>query len=657
MGGSGTGVPENRPGGLSLFWKVLLLVAGVSLIPLSVAVLLSINAATSVTEELLQKNLLQMSRQAAERTSYTLVSMDSDLDVMMELPPAPEAFATFSHGQRRELYSIAADGTRRREDVPKYREVSLYQTDATPVVVVVDDLALDQLEPWRGAAGRWCEASDFVSAAVTARGEAVLTGLVGCHPEIDTYYPGEGRLGPRFSGGIRVSKARLDDHGRVVAVASLVLSQLHLVWALESLRRSDYGADILPVMVDRDGWVVAHPDHRLTYGLDHGGNVVRGSKLADGRSLQLTALAGAAGNSFAAITAQTNAGNSANTVVDDFLAGPWVAAASPVDGEVGSYGAANPFATVIVLYPRDKALAVVSRLQASLLILGGITLLLILLGSIFLAGNVTRPIRRLAAAAQAIAKGQRRPVPAHRGDEIGDLARAFNHMQQDLEISREAVLRSERLAAIGRFVSGIVHETKNVLAGLGNYVTLLERRADDDIRQRILPPMRRALEQMDTLVVRLRELSLEPRFEETDMAAVIRHAVELVENQARDRNIDIQVDVPAVFELPRADGGLLGQVFLNLLINAVEAVEADGLVAVTATEQEGTLVVVVRDSGPGLPDVPTSELRQPFYTTKTGGTGLGLYISSSIIERHNGQFSIANVASGGAEAVVRLPLS
>lgn len=651
------GLPGSRPGGLSLFWKVLLLVAGVSLIPLGAAVLLSINAATTVTEELLQKNLLQMSRQAAERTGYTLVSMDSDLDVMLELATTQEAYAAFSHGQRRELYSTSEDGTRRREDVPKYREVSLYQPDGAAAVVVVDDEALPSPDSWRGAAGRWCEAADFVTAAVAAGGEAVLTGLVGCHPEVDTYYPGEGRLGPRFSGGIRVSKARLDEHGKVVAVASLVLSQLHLVWALESLRLSEYGSDILPIMVDRAGWVIAHPDHRLTYGLDHAGNVVRGASPADARSLRITEVAGRAGESFVAITRETNAGDSANAVIDGFLEGPWVAAASPVDAEVGGFAATIPFATVIVLYPRDKALAVVSRLQGSLLILGGITLLLILLGSIFLAGNVTRPIRRLAAAAQAIAKGHQRPVPAHRGDEIGDLARAFNRMQQDLEVSREAVLRSERLAAIGRFVSGIVHETKNVLAGLGNYVTLLERRADEDIRQRILPPMRRALEQMDTLVVRLRELSLEPRFEETDMASVLRHAVELVENQARDRNIELRVDVPEVLELPRADGGLLGQVFLNLLINALEAVESGGLVSIGATEVEGEMVVVVRDSGPGLPDVPASELRQPFYTTKTGGTGLGLYISSSIIERHNGQFSIANVSSGGAEAVVRLPIN
>jgi signal transduction histidine kinase len=646
-----------RSGGLSLFWKVLFLVAAVSLLPLGVAMLLSINAATTVTEELLQKNLLQMSKQAAERSSYTLVSMDSDLDVMRELSPTAEDFATFSHGQRRELYSTAADGTRQREDVPKYREVSLYRPDGSPLVVIVDDVPLKEPLAWRGAAGRWCEKEDFVSAAVAKPGRAVVAGLVGCHPEVEVYSPVGGRLGERFSGGIRVSKAMVDDGGKVIGVASLVLSQLHLVWALESLQRSDYGTDIVPIMIDREGWVLAHPDHRLTYGLDHAGDVLLGEALQDGRSVQLTELKGATGEAFGSLLKETNRGGSANLVVHDFQDGPWVAAAYPVEGEIGNYSGSNPYGTVVVLYPRDKALAVVSGLQVNLLILGGVTLLLVLLGSIFLAGNVTRPIRRLASAAQAIARGQSRPVPAHRKDELGDLARAFNHMEQDLVESRVALIRSERLAAIGRFVSGIVHETKNVLAGLGNYVTLLERRADEDIRNRILPPMRRALEQMDTLVVRLRELSMEPRLEETDISGVLRHAVELVENQARNAAIDLHVSVPTELELPRADGAQLGQVFLNLLINAIEAVEKDGVVTLKAMVAGDELVVIVHDSGPGLPDVPPGELREPFYTTKTGGTGLGLYISSSIVERHEGTLVLQNGPSGGAEAIVRLPIA
>ncbi len=627
MGGPDTFGPGGKSGsappprGLSLFWKVLLLVAAVSLLPLGLAMFLSIGSATSVTEELLQKNLLQLSRQAAERTSYTLVSVDSDLDVVFELAHTGEAFEAFSHGQRRELYSDV-DGVHRREAVPKYREVSFHAPDGEPVVVVVDDRAVPSPVPFR----------PFANA------------------------PAGGRLGNRFSGGIRVSKALVDSTGKVAGVASLVLSQLHLVWALESLQRGDGGQDLLPLMVDREGWVVAHPDARFTVGLDRVGEVVAGASWEAGRAVQVTSLTGQAGEGYRRILQATGTGQDATTVIAEPGREDWVAAAVPIEAEIGGFTAANPYGTVLVLYPRDKALSVVSGLQRGLLLLALATVLLVLMGSILLAGHITRPIQRLAGAAAAIARGESQPVPDHRGDEVGELARSFNRMQRDLEVSREAVLRAERLAAVGRFVSGIIHETKNILAGLGNYVTLLERRADDNIRERILPPMRRALEQMDTLVVRLRELSLKPRFEETNLAGVLAHAVELVENQARDRAIELVVDVPEHLDLPRADGSLLGQVFLNLLINAMEAVERDGKVTLTAGLGEGVLTVRVHDSGPGLPDAPNGELFEPFYTTKTGGTGLGLYISSSIVDRHGGTFALRNHPDGGAEAVVALPV-
>jgi signal transduction histidine kinase len=643
------------PSRFSLFWKVLLLVALVSLVPLGLAMVLSINAATSVTEELLQKNLQQMSRQAAERTSYTLVSVDSDLDVMRELTLSGAAFETFSHGQRRELYSVSDTGGRQREDIPKYREVAMYSPDKEPLVVVVDDRVVESPGPFSGPGGRWCETEDFVAKALTAPGQPVVSGLIGCHPEVETYAPAEGRLGQRFSGGIRVTKALLDPTGTVLGVATLVLSQIHLVWALESLQGNDFGSDIWPMMVDREGWVIAHPEPGYTRGLDHAGQVVAGQTLESNRSLRLPELEGEVGPGFAHLLDATNRGVSQNRVIQGLQESTWVAAAAPIAAEISQFGLDHPFGTVMVLYPRDKAMSVVSSLQGWLIILALITLVLVLVASVMLARNVTQPIRDLAVAVSAIARGETRPVPGHRGDEIGDLARAVNRMQLDLEVSRDAVLRAERLAAIGRFVSGIVHEVKNVLAGLGNYVTLLERRADEDIRNRILPPMRRALDQMDTLVVRLRELSLKPRFESTDMATVLKHAAELVENQALDRRIDLAIECPESLELPHADGSLLGQVFLNLLINAIEAADKDGRVLLRAVSLPHGIEVSIRDSGPGLPDVPIGELSQPFYTTKTGGTGLGLYICNNIVERHNGEFSLANHPDGGAVATVTLP--
>jgi signal transduction histidine kinase len=640
-------------GRLPLFWKILLLAAAVSLVPLAFAMLVSLNSATDVTESLLKQNLMQMSKQVAERTSYTLVSIDSDLDVMGELPLTKTAFVAFSHAQRRELYSGSGDA-RRMEAVPKYREVAFYHPSGTPEVVVVDDVAVVEPDRFEPHANRWCEGKDFVEAALESPGEPVVAGLVGCHFEVEQYAPAEGRLGRYFSGGIRVSKAVTDEDGQVRGVATLVLSQLHLVWALQSLRRPGEDDDVWAMMVDRDGWVVAHPDPRFTKGPDRAGNPVEGNSWEGGRSVRLDQLAGDVGELFGTAVRRANSGARSTAVIDEGPAGHWVVAVHPIEAELGPFAPSYPMGAVMVLYPRAKALEVTGQLERTLAALILVTVFLVLLGSALLAGHIARPIRRLSVAARQIATGRPRKVPEERGDEIGELARAFNRMQKDLEVSREALLRAERLAAIGRFVSGIVHETKNVLASVGNYVTVLDRKVEPDVRDRVVAPMRRALQQMDKLVVRLRELSLKPKFASTDIESVLAHTVELVDNQAKNRQITITLDAPANLHIPRADASLLGQVFLNLLINAMDATPQGGTIIMTAQAVAGEVVVRVKDSGSGLPEIPAGKLLEPFFTTKPGGTGLGLYICSSIIERHNGAFSIDNHPQGGAVAEVRL---
>jgi len=618
---------------------------------------LSLNSAVGVAEDLIKENLMLQARQVAQRTSYTLVSIESDLDVMGDLPPEDDAYVTFSLSQRRELYSLVKQ-ERRMETVPKYREVAFYAADGLPGTVVVDDQPVRRPTRFVSGDNRWCETEDFVSLALEDPGRTLVTGLIGCHLSEGRYLPAEGRLGLRFSGGIRVSKALVAKNGRVRGVATLVLSQLHLVWAIESLQPPEEQEEshAWGMMVDREGWVIAHPDPRFTAGRNRDGNLVAGEGWDDSKSVNLTGLPMPVGGLFAALLARAGQGLKGTSAIEERGRGDWLVAAHPIQAEIGAYGAEEPFGTVLILYPRAKALEAVTDLRWTFAALIGLTLLLVMIGSAALAGNISRPIRELVIAAKSLGRGEPRQVRMDRGDEIGELAQAFDRMQSDLEVSREALLRAERLAAIGRFVSGIVHETKNVLAGLGNYVSLLERKAPDDIRDKVLPPMKRALDQMDNLVVRLRELSLQPRFAQTDLVSVLQHTVELVEPQAREKGIVLLVDAPGDLELPRGDASLLGQVFLNLLVNALEATPEKGRIVVSARADGQWMVVRVKDTGPGLPEVTHERLLEPFFTTKAGGTGLGLYISASIVERHNGDCTLENHPDGGAVAQVRLPI-
>jgi signal transduction histidine kinase len=608
---------------LPLFWKILLLVGVVSVVPLIAAMALSLNTATDVAEELVQKNLMQHARQVSQRIGYTLVSMESDLDVLARRPASGDSYLPFTLDQRRELYSMV-DGQRRMETVPKYREVGYFATDGVAIALVVDDSVVKPGQPPK----EWCEEEDFVAAAVEAAGGFVFSGLVGCPFPEGAYEPAEGRLGSRFDGGIRVSRAVLDRHGNVEGVVTLVLAHLHLDWALESIEEEGSAGQLWGAMVDREGRYVAHPRAR---------RVRKG--VGEGALQQLVAAA--------------NDGAHGSAVWDDGEK-PWVVACHPVRARVAGFGEQMPSGHVLVFYPREQAVAVANLLRSNFGFLVGITILLLLLGTVLLARHISAPVRTLAGAALALAKGQPQEVHSDRGDEIGDLARSFEQMQNDLEVHREALLRSERLAAVGRFVAGINHETKNVLGALGNYLRVLERKVDDTSKEKIIAPMRRALEQLDTLSRRMRELSLEPKFAQTDLVHVLKHTVQLVEPQSRNQHVTIDYDGPEQLDLPRADGSLLGQVFLNLLLNALDASGRDGRVHVSVKETGGRVEVAVQDSGPGFPAGDLSELLEPFYTTKAGGTGLGLYICRTIVQRHDGELRLENGPEGGARVTLVL---
>ena len=116
----------------------------------------------------------------------------------------------------------------------------------------------------------------------------------------------------------------------------------------------------------------------------------------------------------------------------------------------------------------------------------------------------------------------------------------------------------------------------------------------------MIGPMRRALDQLDMLTVRMRELALTPRFSNMELTEVLRHALELVEHQAREEQIEIVCDFEGAIQLQKADGSLLGQVFLNLILNAVQASPKGGKIALSASCSGNTAQVTVRDAGKGL---------------------------------------------------------
>ena len=352
-------------------------------------------------------------------------------------------------------------------------------------------------------------------------------------------------------------------------------------------------------------------------------------------------------------------------------------------------------------------LAIVSAMLAPLLGRGtfGFVLLIALVvadlvifvvfGRYLISRLVTGPMNALVEATQAVAAGElmRRAPPASTR-ELDDLATSVNRMTERLLDAQGALVQAEKLASVGRLAAGVAHEVGNPLAAIDNYVELLRRRG---VEPELVLAIAREAERIDAIVrslldyARPRALEREP----LDLSAVAAGAVALLRTQGVLRGVT--VDVEAAPDLPRVLGArpALEQVFVNLLLNAVDAAGEGGRLVVSASQARlgpsreaevrrtdadaagvtertapraarylggapdsaPAVQVVVADSGAGVASDLVRRIFDPFFTTKPPGkgTGLGLAMVQRIVHDHGGRVDVAKAREGGAAFTVTLP--
>ena len=216
---------------------------------------------------------------------------------------------------------------------------------------------------------------------------------------------------------------------------------------------------------------------------------------------------------------------------------------------------------------------------------------------------------------------------------------------------------------LSRLLARLAHEIRNPLSSLDIHLHLLEEdladgapRSKEQLADRF-GIIHGELHRLENLVKQFLRLAGPSAIELTsvDVGKTIDHVCELLGPEASTRSIELAADIPAGLPPLQADPDQLIQALLNLVINAVQAVDQNGRVEVRAKLEAELFVVEVQDSGPGIPTEKLTTIFEPYYTTKPEGTGIGLWIAQQIVVAHGGTILAANAPGGGAVFAVNLP--
>jgi len=317
--------------------------------------------------------------------------------------------------------------------------------------------------------------------------------------------------------------------------------------------------------------------------------------------------------------------------------------------------------TTLTLHPdeRESVLLVASA--------GAVVICAILL--ITLTVVVRRPMLELQQKIQHVADGNLDVEVgfSSRNDDIGDLGRNFNYMVEQLRESRQEIerlhrtqmSRAEHMATLGELAAGLAHEIRNPLAGIAGVMQIVSRDLPPT------SPAREVVKDVQEEVVRINRIVSDlletarprtPEFHLADLNATVEHAVGFARQQVLSKPIQINFTKAPDLALVEHDPRQLHQVLLNLLLNAIQALEGAGRVDVLITQTgENTVSVAINDTGPGIPAENLNNIFRPFFTTKGHGTGLGLPLARRIVEDHGGKLEVTSDLGHGSTFTLVLP--
>jgi len=293
--------------------------------------------------------------------------------------------------------------------------------------------------------------------------------------------------------------------------------------------------------------------------------------------------------------------------------------------------------------------------------------------------RVTEPLDDLREHTEAIGKGDfTRRVELDSRDEFGDLAEAFNHMTENLKLSRQQLeatvetlkttqaqlIQSEKLSGIGEFVAGVAHELNNPLTSVMGFSELLQLDETNPQQKRHLEMVHKSALRCQKIVQSLLSFSRrhQPERKLVCVNGLVEAVVEILAYQMRTSNIEVITQLDPKLPQAMVDQHQIQQVFLNIVNNARQAIEEHrpkGCVRISSGVAGRNVRVTIQDDGPGIRDENLSKLFDPFFTTKEvgKGTGLGLSLCYGIVKEHGGTIQVRSKYGEGATFMIELPIA
>ncbi|MGA2401858.1 MAG: ATP-binding protein [Syntrophobacteraceae bacterium] len=318
----------------------------------------------------------------------------------------------------------------------------------------------------------------------------------------------------------------------------------------------------------------------------------------------------------------------------------------------------------LVSFERERILRIVKSLKTLLLISLGVTIIGGGLLIPVISRKIVRPLRYIERTTHRIAEGDFTPIEVYdTRDETQRVVEGFNRMISELEKRQDQLLQAKKMSSLGTLTSGIAHQLNNPLNNISTSCQILLEefdKSDAEFSHRMLNNIEHEVHRARDIVrgllefSRIREFCLAP----TALFQVVERSVKLISSHVPP-GVEILLDVPHELSL-NLDAQRMQQVFLNLIENAVQAIEPPGQITIKARADldQNQVLITVEDTGNGIPEAELGRIFDPFFTTKEVGlgTGLGLSVVFGIVQKHHGSISVESRQSEGTRFTIRFPI-